>query len=553
MIVAVADLCLAVDTNPDRVVAIQANSARHREWPALLAIIGVFAASWLLVQPHANVPVIDDWVYAWSVEHLIDTGRLQVLDISAFYPIAHILWGALFVRLAGFSFVVLRGSTVVLAVFGCWAVYLTLRELDCRRSTALLGALALAFDPTYFALSFSFMTEVPFVSFSTMALYWYVRGIRRAEPRAVWAGCLCAMAAFLTRPIGIVLPLALLPALVGRRDWRTMFRRSVTPLIITLSVMAALQIEMPRTLGLLDWAAIRQDYLRWWFTVPITDYLRWNVEVPFILAFPFAPLLLAYIVGRRRAAEAAAAAIILAIVCRWSLGHVVMPLPEGQTWSLRDIAARSMLDGSVAASGWSLRVTPLVELLGLLIVGALVVIVIRRCLRPAGSGERVVFALAGLQLLCINALWLYNDRYYVVFAPMMAIVGAQALERNRLGQGVAAGLLIVWAGIAISGTRDMLAFNGTCASVTQELEASGIPPWDIDAGYPLDGWRLYAHPEHLPPGANRQSDVPFVTSSLPTHYSITNSPLPQSEVLRIVPLEHASWQATRVLYVVRRD
>jgi Dolichyl-phosphate-mannose-protein mannosyltransferase len=524
----------------------------NREWPALLAILGVFAAGWLLVGPRVNVPVIDDWVYAWSVEHLLDSGRVQVLDISAFYPIAQILWGALFARLAGFSFVVLRSSTVVLAVFGCWAVYLTLRELDCRRSAALLGALALAFDPVYFALSFSFMTEVPFVSFSTMALYWYVRAIRRHEPPAVSAGCLCAMAAFLTRPIGIVLPLALLPALVGSRDWWPMFRRSITPLILTVSVMAALQVEMPRELGLLDWAAIRQDYLRWWFTVPFTDYLRWNLEVPFVMVFPFAPLLLAYAVRWRHAAVTGAAAIILAVACRGALGHIVTPLPEGQTWSLRDIAARSMLDGDVAASSWSLRLTPLLELLGLLTVGALAVIMVRRYLQGTGRGERVVFALAALQIVCINLLWLYNDRYYVVFAPMLAIVGAQALDRDRLGQGIAAGLLIVWAGIAISGTRDMLAFNGTCARVAGELEASGIPPWDIDAGYPLDGWRLYAHPERLPPGANRQFDVPFVTSNRPTHYSITNSPLPQAEIVRIVPLQHASWQATRVVYVMRR-
>src|SRR5437762_11189228 len=116
-----------------------------REWPALLFLLATWIAAWLLVGPRANVPVIDDWVYPWSVEHLLDTGRLQVLDTSAFYPITQILWDALFARLAGFSFVVLRSSTVVLAVFGCWAVYLTLRELDCRRSMALLGALALAF------------------------------------------------------------------------------------------------------------------------------------------------------------------------------------------------------------------------------------------------------------------------------------------------------------------------------------------------------------------------------------------------------------------------
>ena len=105
---------------------------REREWPALLAIVAVFAAGWLLVSPRANVPVIDDWVYAWSVEHFLKTGRLEVLDISAFYPIAQILWGALFALVAGFSFTTLRASTVIVAVVGCCAVYLTLRELGCR-------------------------------------------------------------------------------------------------------------------------------------------------------------------------------------------------------------------------------------------------------------------------------------------------------------------------------------------------------------------------------------------------------------------------------------
>ena len=80
------------------------------------------------VKPLTDVPVIDDWVYAWSVEHLLKTGRLRVLEFSSVYPLAQILWGALFARVAGFSFGVLRLSTVVLAVLGCWALYLTLRE-----------------------------------------------------------------------------------------------------------------------------------------------------------------------------------------------------------------------------------------------------------------------------------------------------------------------------------------------------------------------------------------------------------------------------------------
>jgi len=64
---------------------------------------------------------------------------------------------------------------------------------------------------------------------------------------------------------------------------------------------------------------------------------------------------------------------------------------------------------------------------------------------------------------------------------------------------------------------------------------------------------LYAHPENLRPGADRDYDVPFVTSLTPTTYKIANLPLPGYDVLRVIRLEHAWWQATDCLYVLRRQ
>src|SRR5262245_24090322 len=90
----------------------------RRDLLALAGIAACFALGWLLVAPTPDVPVIDDWVYAWSVEHLLAAGRLRVLEFSAIYPIAQIAWGALVARLAGFSFVTLRFSTVVLSIAG---------------------------------------------------------------------------------------------------------------------------------------------------------------------------------------------------------------------------------------------------------------------------------------------------------------------------------------------------------------------------------------------------------------------------------------------------
>jgi hypothetical protein len=107
---------------------------------ALVGITAVVLMTALLVSAPVEAPVIDEWTYAWSVEHFLQTGELRVLEWSTVYPLAQILWGALFSRLLGFSFAVLRLSTLVLAWAGLLAFYGTLRELG---SCPLLAGYAL--------------------------------------------------------------------------------------------------------------------------------------------------------------------------------------------------------------------------------------------------------------------------------------------------------------------------------------------------------------------------------------------------------------------------
>jgi hypothetical protein len=60
----------------------------------ILLFVYFFVA--LLTCPLANLPFHDDWTYAWSVEHLLNTGELRILDWSVHYPFTQILWGTLF-------------------------------------------------------------------------------------------------------------------------------------------------------------------------------------------------------------------------------------------------------------------------------------------------------------------------------------------------------------------------------------------------------------------------------------------------------------------------
>jgi hypothetical protein len=233
------------------------------------------------------------------------------------------------------------------------------------------------------------------------------------------------------------------------------------------------------------------------------------------------------------------------------LGAIPSPLPDWQTWSLQDIAARAMVGGDAMVSAWSMWARPLVLLVGLFTVAAF--IQAGRLSRPRGSGAATfMLAYALLNLAVVHALWLYNDRYFLVFAPTIVWLAAQWCTRVVVRPALVWTLLACMAAVSISGTRDMLDVNEACATAARDLEAAGVPAWDIDAGYASNGWRLYVHPENLPRGADRRYEVPFVTSKTPTTYKVANGPLDGYEIVREIPLEHAWWQATDRLYVLRR-
>ncbi|MBI3492843.1 MAG: glycosyltransferase family 39 protein [Acidobacteria bacterium] len=521
----------------------------------LAAIAAVFGAGWFLVSAARNVPVIDDWVYAWSVEHFLQTGRLRVLEYSGFYPVALILWAAPFAKLLGFSFVALRLSTVCLSAIGCYAWYLTLRELRVDPRASLLATFVLVFNPVFFALSYSFMTDVPFVSLSNLAVYCFVSAASRDRPRRVWIGSAFAMAAFLVRPIGIALPLAAFVAVPWRAQGRlprSILRGWITPLACSLAAMSVLWILTNRTMGPAEWQTTRLENLRWWTTIPLRDYATWNAHAILETMFPLAPVLLAALFSRRRLViTSGLIAVAFAIVLSLTLHEVPSPLPNWQTWSLQDIGARAMISGAVPTSGWSAFVARWLRGIGVVLVSTVIVALgaLRQMPRDDRRPVALLLGLAAIHLILINALWLYNDRYYIVFAPAVAYL-ATRLGPMRLS--VAGALLALWAGIAVTGTRDMLAVNDACGRVARQLEASGVKPWEIDAGYAWNGWRLYAHPEHLAPGASPRFDVPFITSDAPTPYAIANSPQPGYDILDVVPLDQATWQATKQLYVLKR-
>src|SRR5690349_19660331 len=140
--------------------------ARESIW---LPIIAVFVISMLLVSPRGEFPLNDDWIHARVVRDLVEHGHYEHHPYLTATFVAQAYWGALFTWLFGFSFTVLRLSTLVLAVVGGWAVARAAMALGLPRGLALLCGILCCANPLMMNLAYSFMTDVPFLAACSLA------------------------------------------------------------------------------------------------------------------------------------------------------------------------------------------------------------------------------------------------------------------------------------------------------------------------------------------------------------------------------------------------
>lgn len=172
-----------------------------------LLLLGLWCAILLIIDPHGDFPMYDDWAFAHDVQGLVTSGRFVFSDWPAMTLIAQTLWGAAFCKLFGFSHEVLRWSVVVLGV-GCSLLMYRLALLmtgDGRR--ALFASLLMVLNPLFLALVVTYMTEVPFIFFTLLSLLCAQRWMARESKLHFVLACAIGMVAMFVRQHGIVLPL----------------------------------------------------------------------------------------------------------------------------------------------------------------------------------------------------------------------------------------------------------------------------------------------------------------------------------------------------------
>lgn len=198
-----------------------------------LIIIWLFCI--LLVNPIGDFPLNDDWAYGLNAYALATENQFSFSAWSEVLTlIAHTLWGTLFCKIFGFSFTVLRCSTLVLGGVGILATYHFLHEGGMVKKHAFYATLLVLFNPFFFCLSFTYMTDVNFFSFFVLSAYFFQKTLSKPQHTYLILGTFFSIIATLIRQPGILVPLIFLITYISKnKNSLTTVIQGVTPFIAT--------------------------------------------------------------------------------------------------------------------------------------------------------------------------------------------------------------------------------------------------------------------------------------------------------------------------------
>jgi hypothetical protein len=508
----------------------------------------------IIVRPFSDVPFIDDWAYAWPVQHLLNTGEFLFPEVVLNPIPTQVVWGALFSLPFGFSLTALQISTWVLGVLAVLALYLLVRECGGTRSAAVMAAAVLGYYPIFFVLAPTFMTDVPFLAAMTWSAWLFVRALNRRSVRLVWLAAAVCAASVGIRVIGVGVAAAMVATLLFHTGaWG---RRAL--------VLLPPALVGPCAVGLFYWTRTRTFVsadLTWVETSPdyrlealqhgldllprmLLSAVLFAIVLSGIALLPLAAGML------RRAITLRCAGLLVALGAAWlaanTAGVAAIPFQPGYIWSFRELGATAplvpawradALPAWVAASGVS------AALASAAILGAA---------WPRGvlrEGEKFLTWTLVAHVVLVALLWLTYDRYALVFVPLAA---ALALGRRPIQRAPPTGVCVAaYAALSMIGMHDHLSYTRALWSAVADLRAQGVAPAEIDGGYVVNGWQQYLHPEDAYRDPSGRIVVPMLNGVAELTFVVADRPMPDRLVVRTYPYTNWLRPAGRI-YVLKR-
>lgn len=457
----------------------------------VIALAVLFVSALLSPMARAPFPVNDDWTQAIAVRETLAAGHIFYPAWLSAWSYPQIAFGVALAALFGFSYPLLRATTLVLGLVSVGLLYLWSRRLTKGRFAPAAGAALVLANPIFVFLAFTYQTDVPAFAFwmAAFVLADVAFAASALVPLAL-AGVAAALSA-LQRQTGAIALAALFPA-----AWRAMpAKRLRAVAVLALAALAAAAFAA---------CAARAGWIPGQggtHLLPLDRHLPGALlgnlwQAALLLSLLVLPASLSLLVANRRwfrsraflAALAAAIAAAAVATIRGSylgaLGNVLTPYGFGPTTSVLQgelnpvfgPTALALATFVVAASGAVFAYAS--SKAGVF--------------APFRRGAPFALALASAAYLAFVLLVHPFDRYLLPLYPLLALAAAAVLDRlpsSRATFAIAAGALLAF---SLAGTSDAFAWRAALWRLGDRVEAQGFAPQEIEGGYERDGDRLYA-------------------------------------------------------------
>ncbi len=561
---------------------------------ALTLILCYFA-----VRPYAEMGIADDWVYTRDALNVALTGHISYSGGETPMLGWQLYFGALFIKLFGFSFTAVRFSTAVQAI----ATAFLLQRIGVRAGlnswNAALTALIFVLSPLYFPYAFTFMSDVSGVLCILICVYMCLRAVQARSERAAmfWV----SLAALVNAVGGTVRQIAWLGLLVMVPCTLWLLRKSRRVLVAGgLSCLAGLVF----ILAALHWLK-QQPHIVPMSPIPHRidlDFLKNGGRVVLggagILTMYALPVLLLFAGSLRlwkRRLPAAVVALLAIVpihllkIDKWPVNAAFNVITFHTADRLDNLAAAAI---HLAAARSSLRFL----LTGAVVFGLLCLALF--CLEraparplppespvPQQKDSAISWQKLGIILGPFSAAYLFfvvttfviYDRY---FLPLLAILLLalvrvyQEKQRARLSWACIL-LIVLFAGFSLTATHDDFALSRGYVATDAEMRSNGVPATAIVGPQALEGWTElekagYLHPPSsvpkaasaLEPGRGVPASCDNVlyflillgmTPSIQPAYAVSPNPKECGGQIAFPPVKFNTWIAPRTnwMYAVR--
>jgi hypothetical protein len=569
----------------------------------------VMAACVLAARPFAAMGFIDDWSYARTAQIFAETGHFVYNGWATAMLGWQIWWGALFIKLFGFSFTALRMSTLPIAMVTVCLFHQILVRCGVKRWNAVVGALTVALCPLFLVLTASYMSDIPGLFCIVLCLYLCLRALQAGSDGAT---LLWLVAAAVTNAAGgTVRQVAWLGVLVIVPSMAWLLRRRRGAMVAGLLLWS---LSVAFIFLCLHWFkhqpySVPETFLAHSLNVRSFIHLASQCVKAFLcLGLITLPILAAWLPAASRYSWRRRAGILLVLVTLavlWS----VMPRDDGGDSLMMPWVTHLFSSMGTWTTGDNFGVKP-VNLgvparivISLAVVAAMLAFLMdlwsyfQRARRQGGvgtgqDGATVVgelswvelfwllgpFCLSYIALIVFRALFLHISIFDRYLLPLLAVNAILMLryyqqEFSEKLPSVTLWVVAIFALYGVGGLHDWYSLQRARVAAADEIRASGVPRTAIWDGFEYNGWtqitvaghinnEIFRKPgDEVKPG-EYDSNLPAecyswlnpYTSVVKPGYYVVYSELPCFAPSSFAPVSYGAWLPPfhRELYIQQR-